>query len=73
MERLEEKSNNEILLEIKQLQLEHEAIKLTMLKDYDTIEVLKEKMKKDFTRMQKIEEQFTESNQIILKRLKGDI
>ncbi len=73
MERLEEKSNNEILLEIKQLQLEHEAIKLTMLKDYDTIEALKEKMKKDFTKMQKIEEQFTESNQIILKRLKGDI
>jgi hypothetical protein len=73
MERLEEKSNNEILLEIKQLQLEHEAIKLTMLKDYDTIKALKEKMKKDFTRMQKIEEEFTESNKIILKRLKGDI
>lgn len=73
MERLEEKSNNEILLEIKQLQLEHEAIKTSLLKDYDTIEILKEKMKKDFVKMQRVEEQFTESNQIILKRLKGDI
>lgn len=73
MERLEEKSNNEILLEIKQLQLEHEAIKISLLKDYDTIEYLKEKMKKDFVKMQRVEEQFTESNQIILKRLKGDI
>jgi hypothetical protein len=73
MERLEEKSNNEILLEIKQLQLEHEAIKTSLLKDYDTIEYLKEKMKKDFVKMQRVEEQFTESNQIILKRLKGNI
>jgi hypothetical protein len=73
MERLEEKSNNEILLEIKQLQLEHEAIKISLLKDYDTIEYLKEKMKKDFVKMQRVEEQFTESNQIILKRLKGNI
>lgn len=73
MERLEEKSNNEILLEIKQLQLEHEAIKTSLLKDYDTIEYLKEKMKKDFVKMQRVEEQFTESNKIILKRLKGDI
>ena len=73
MERLEEKSNNEILLEIKQLQLEHQAIKTSLLKDYDTIEYLKEKMKKDFVKMQRVEEQFTESNQIILKRLKGDI
>lgn len=73
MERLEEKSNNEILLEIKQLQLEHEAIKTSLLKDYDTIEHLKEKMKKDFVKMQRVESQFTESNQIILRRLKGDI
>lgn len=73
MGRLEEKSNNEILLEIKQLQLEHEAIKTSLLKDYDTIEYLKEKMKKDFVKMQRVEEQFTESNQIILKRLKGNI
>jgi len=73
MDRLEEKSNNDILLEIKQLQLQHEAIKTAMLKDYDTIEALKEKMKKDFIKMQRVEEQFTESNKIILKRLKGDI
>ncbi len=73
MSRLEDKSNNEILLEIKQLQLEHESIKLGMLKDYDTIEFLKEKMKKDFAKMERIEELFTESNKIILTRLKGEI
>ena len=73
MSRLEDKSNNEILLEIKQLQLEHESLKMTMLKDYDTIEHLKEKMKKDFNKLERVEELFTESNKIILKRLKGDI
>ena len=73
MSRLEDKSNNEILLEIKQLELEHDSIKTNMLKDYDTIEALKEKLKKDFTRLQRVEELFTESNQIILKRLKGEI
>jgi len=73
MSRLEDKSNNEILLEIKQLQLEHESIKTAMLKDYDTIEALKEKMKKDFVKMERVETLFTESNLIILKRLKGEI
>lgn len=71
MSRLDEKSNNEILLEIKQLQLEHESLKMSMLKDHDSIEALKEKMKKEFIRMQRVEELFAESNQIIMKRLKG--
>lgn len=73
MSRLDEKSNNEILLEIKQLQLEHESLKMSMLKDHDSIEALKEKMKREFIRMQRVEELFTESNQIIIKRLKGDL
>jgi hypothetical protein len=33
----ENKSNNEILLEIKQLQLDHEALKLKIIKDFDKL------------------------------------
>jgi len=73
MSRLEDKSNNEILLDIKQLQAEHESLKLSMVKDYDTIEFLKEKMKKDFKKLEEVEVNFTEANQIILRRLKGEI
>ena len=37
MEDLENKSNNEILFEIKQMEADYEALKLKMLKDYDKI------------------------------------
>jgi len=73
MSRLEEKSNNEILLEIKQLQVEHENLKLSLVKDYDTIEALKVKMKKDFAKLEDIESRFNEDNAIIVKRLKGEV
>jgi len=73
MSRLEDKSNNEILLEIKQLEIEHEHLKTTMLKDYDTIEALKLKMKKDFGRMENVESKFKEANEIIVRRLKGNV
>jgi replicative DNA helicase len=53
---LEEKSNNEILFEIKQMEADHEAIKLKMLKDYDT--------------MVEIEKKFDKANQILINRLK---
>lgn len=72
-DRLEDKTNNEILLEIKQLQLEHEALKTSMLSAHDSIEALKLKIKKDFAKMQKVEQQFAESNKIILMRLKGNV
>tara|TARA_R110000772_G_scaffold77285_2_gene166574 strand:+ start:314 stop:535 length:222 start_codon:yes stop_codon:yes gene_type:complete len=72
MSRLEEKSNNEILLEIKQLQVEHENLKLSLLKDYDKIEELKVKMKKDFGKLEIVEGKFSEGNAIIVKRLKGE-
>lgn len=58
MDKLEDKTNNEILFEIKQLEADHEAIKLKMIKDYD--------------KMLEIEKRFDEANKIILKRLKGD-
>lgn len=58
MDKLEDKTNNEILFEIKQLEADHDAIKLKMLKDYD--------------KMLEIEKRFDEANKIILKRLKGD-
>lgn len=57
MENLKDKSNNEILLELKQLQEEHEAIKTKMLKYYDRLEV--------------IEKRFNEGNTELHKRLSG--
>jgi hypothetical protein len=57
MNDLESKSNNDILLEIKQIEAGHEALKLTMLKDLD--------------RLFELEARFERANQIILNRLKG--
>jgi RNA-binding protein YhbY len=57
-EDLEEKSNNEILFEIKQMEADHEAIKLKMLQDYD--------------KLVEIEKRFDVANKIIVKRLKGE-
>ena len=53
---LEEKSNNEILFEMKKMEAVHDAIKLKMLSDYD--------------RMIEIEKSYKLANEIILKRLK---
>ena len=58
MENLENLSNNEILFHVKQLQADHEAIKIRMLKDLDELE--------------KTEKKFEEANKILLKRLKGE-
>jgi len=58
MSDLENKSNNEILFEIKQMEADHEAIKLKMLKDLEKLE--------------EIEKRFDVANKIILKRLKGE-
>ena len=57
-EDLEEKSNNEILFEIKQMEADHESLKLKMLKDYD--------------KLVEIEKRFEKANLILLKRLKGE-
>lgn len=59
MEKLEDKSNNELLMEVKQLQIDHESLKTKMLKDFDELT--------------KIEERFTKINQLLTKRLKGEI
>jgi hypothetical protein len=55
---LESKTSNEILFEIKQMEADHEAIKLRMVQDYD--------------KLVEIEKQFDKANKIILKRLKGE-
>lgn len=52
-----EMSNNEILVHIKKLEIEHEALKAKMLKDYDNLV--------------KLEKEFNKLNSIIVKRLKG--
>ena len=59
MEDLENKSNNEILFEIKQMEADYEAIKIKMLQDYD--------------KMLEIEKRFDQANKLLVKRLKGEI
>ncbi len=59
MNELEQKSNNEILFEIKQMEADHEAIKLRMLKDLEKLEEL--------------DKRFDQANKILIKRLNGGI
>lgn len=59
MDELENKSNNEILFEIKQMEADHEAIKIRMLKDLEKLEEL--------------ERRFDKANKLIVKRLKGEV
>jgi hypothetical protein len=40
-----DKTNNEILLDIKQMQIDHESLKTKMLRDYDKLIELEEKFK----------------------------
>ena len=56
---LESKSNNEILFEIKQIEIDYEAAKTNMLKSFD--------------KMVELEKLFDQANKIITKRLKGVI
>ena len=58
MSDLENKSNNEILFEIKQYEADHEALKLKMIQDYD--------------KMVEIEKKFDAANKLLVKRLKGE-
>jgi RNA-binding protein YhbY len=58
MEKLENMTNNEILMEIKKMQADHEVIKLRMLKDNDVLDA--------------IEKRFAIANAELLRRLKGD-
>lgn len=53
-----DKANNDILLDIKRLQMEHESLKQKMLKDYD--------------RLMTIEKEFSLANLEITTRLKGN-
>jgi hypothetical protein len=57
-EKLEDKTNNELLFYIKQLEADHESLKLKMIKDFD--------------KLVEIEKQFDITQRIILKRLKGE-
>lgn len=57
MESFKDKSNNQILLEIKQMQIDHEAVKAQLLKNYDILEA--------------IEKRFEEANEVLTNRLIG--
>jgi hypothetical protein len=59
MENFNEKTNNELLLEIKQMELDHEATKTMILKHYDILEA--------------IEKRFDEVHTILNKRLNGEL
>lgn len=54
----EDKGNNEILLEIKQLQLDHESLKMKIAKEFD--------------KLVEIEEHFNDAQNVIKERLKGN-
>lgn len=58
MDKIEDKSNNEILFMIKQYEADHEALKLKMVRDYD--------------KLLEIEKNFDIANKIIVKRLTGE-
>lgn len=73
MENFEDKSNNELLLMIKQYQAEHEALKQSMVKDYDAITALKERIKSNWSKLEKVEADFVLANQLVVRRLKGEI
>lgn len=53
---LEEKSNNELLFEVKQMEADHEALKLKIIADYD--------------KLVEIEKRFDRATKIINGRLK---
>jgi hypothetical protein len=59
MKDLENKSNNELMFEIKQLQADFESLKLKILKDYDKLE--------------EIEKTYLKINNILLKRMNGEL
>jgi hypothetical protein len=55
----DDKSNNEILLEIKQMEYDYESLKQKMLHDFDALV--------------EIETKYLEANKIIKERLKGNV
>ena len=58
IEDLEGLTNNEILFKIKQYEADHEALKIKMIKDFDSLI--------------EIEKKFDRANKILVKRLKGE-
>lgn len=59
MENLEEKSNNELMLDIKQMQLDYDAVKLKIEEYYTVLDL--------------IEKKFNTAHDLLNKRLNGGI
>lgn len=55
---LDDKTNNEILFEVKQMEADYEALKLKMLKDFD--------------QLVEMEKRYDYANNLLLKRLKKE-
>lgn len=73
MENIEEKSNNELKLMIKHFEMEHEALKQSMVKDYDAIVALKERIKTNWNKLEQVESDCATTINLLVKRLKGEI
>jgi ABC-type lipoprotein release transport system permease subunit len=58
MNSYENKPNNEILINIKQMQIDYEHLKQKILNDYD--------------RLLEMEKEFAKANKVIMNRLNGD-
>jgi hypothetical protein len=58
-DKIEDKSNNELLLEVKQLEMDHQSLKTKILKDLDILD--------------SIELRFKNIKDLLNKRLKGEI
>lgn len=57
-EEFNDKSSNEIILELKQMEIDYEVVKNRMINDFD--------------KLKEIEKLFNLGNDIIIKRLKGN-
>lgn len=58
MSKYDDKTNNEILIDIKQMEIDYENLKQKMVSDWD--------------RLMDIEKDFAEANKVIMDRLKGN-
>ena len=70
MENLDNLSNNQIILAMKEMEQEHEAIKNIMLKKYDEYEAERDK---DFKELVAVEKRYAEAGELLKKRLNTNI
>lgn len=65
MNEWKDKSNNQILTEIKQMEAEHESIKTSILAKYEAYQ-------EEWKKLVAVEERFAAANKVIKDRLNGN-